>query len=100
MIELSLSTVLSESRGKTKAKKGKKPFPFAKGKKAKKGKKPAGGRSGMLKTVMPLLSGTNGDELASALTALDETAVAHVMDRVRDRMVKQILAKKEKMNVK
>lgn len=99
MIELTISMV-SESRFKKgKKAKGKRGNPFAKKGKAK-GKKPAGGRSAMLKTVMPLLSGDNGDRLAAALTALDETAVASVMDGIRDRMVKQILAKKEKMNVK
>lgn len=101
MIELTISMV-SESRFKKgKKAKGKRGNPFAKKGKAKgKAKKPAGGRSAMLKTVMPLLSGDNGDRLATALTALDETAVASVMDGIRDRMVKQILAKKEKMNVK
>jgi hypothetical protein len=101
MIELTISMV-SESRFKKgKKAKGKKGNPFAKKGKAKgKAKKPAGGRSAMLKTVMPLLSGDNGDRLAAALTALDEKAVASVMDGIRDRMVKQILAKKEKMNVK
>lgn len=99
MIELTISMV-SESRFKKgKKAKGKKGNPFAKKGKGK-AKKPAGGRSAMLKTVMPLLSGDNGDRLAAALTALDETAVASVMDGIRDRMVKQILAKKEKMNVK
>lgn len=99
MIELTISMV-SESRFKKgKKAKGKKGNPFAK-KGNGKAKKPAGGRSAMLKTVMPLLSGDNGDRLAAALTALDETAVASVMDGIRDRMVKQILAKKEKMNVK
>lgn len=99
MIELTISMV-SESRFKKgKKAKGKRGNPFAKKGKGK-AKKPAGGRSAMLKTVMPLLSGDNGDRLAAALSALDETAVASVMDGIRDRMVKQILAKKEKMNVK
>ena len=99
MIELTISMV-SESRFKKgKKAKGKKGNPFAKKGKGK-AKKPAGGRSAMLKTVMPLLSGDNGDRLAAALTALDEKAVASVMDGIRDRMVKQILVKKEKMNVK
>jgi hypothetical protein len=102
MIELTI-TMVSESRFKKGvkrgAKKGKKANPSAKKGKGK-AKKPAGGRSAMLKTVMPLLSGDNGDRLAAALTALDETTVASVMDGIRDRMVKQILAKKEKMNVK
>lgn len=85
MIELTISMV-SESRGK-------------RGKKKAKSKK-ASGRSAMLKTMMPQLSGDNGDRLAAALEALDEKTVASVLDGIRDRVVKQIVTKKEKMNVK
>ena len=95
MIVLSVSMV-SESR---KAKKAKGKFKFPKAKKGKAKAKKAGGRSGMLKTVMPMLSGTTGDRLTSALEALDENGVSAVMDTIRDRMVKQILAKKKKIGV-
>ena len=97
MIVLSVSMV-SESR-KAKKAKGKFKFPKAKKGKGKAKAKKAGGRSGMLKTVMPMLSGTTGDRLTSALEALDENGVSAVMDTIRDRMVKQILAKKKKMGV-
>lgn len=86
MIELTISMV-SESRGK-------------RGKKKKAKSKKASGRSAMLKTMMPQLSGDNGDRLAAALEALDEKTVASVLDGIRDRVVKQIVTKKEKMNVK
>lgn len=85
MIELTI-TMVSESRGK-------------RGKKKKAKSKKASGRSAMLKTMMPQLSGDNGDRLAAALEALDEKTVASVLDGIRDRVVKQILVKKEKMNV-
>lgn len=85
MIELTI-TMVSESRGK-------------RGKKKKAKSKKASGRSAMLKTMMPQLSGDNGDRLAAALEALDEKTVASVLDGIRDRVVKQILVKKEKMHV-